>query len=62
MLLNSDIIADKEAQLDKLLWEGREDEVRDFIQETRLLAWELNELTYKFLFIYGKPYHPKHFK
>lgn len=62
MISNSDILADKEAQVDALLREGTVEEIRDFIYQIRLLAWELNDLTYKLLSINSKPYHPKHFR
>lgn len=62
MISNSDILADKEAQVDALLREGTVEEIRDFIYQIRLLAWELNDLTYKLLSINSKPYQPKHFR
>ena len=62
MLSNNGIIAGREAEIDKLLMEGTEEEVRDFIYQTRLLAWELNDITYKLLPIVCKPYQPKHMR
>lgn len=68
-LLNSDIIAEKEEEANKLLQEGTNEEILDFICETFLLARKVQKIAYKCVLMdtgvdcnFSEVYHPKHFK